>query len=347
MKYILSFILLMLTSFAWAAEPAAESSLNEGLVNPGYEEKPDWFKESFLDIREDVSEATEADKRVILYFYQDGCPYCAKLLRDNFGDQAIADKTQQNFDVIAINMWGDRSVTDFGGGETTEKDFAADLKVQYTPTMLFLNEEGTVVLRLNGYYVPEAFQLALDFSAGKHDREGNFRDYYAKLQAGQQAAAVERTIAESLPSPLKLKDDREGSGRPLLVIFEQADCAACDELHEDVLTRREVGYSLSNLDIAVVDVNSADSLQTPQGKDETIADWVKALDIKYTPGLVFFDDAGKEVFRTEAYLKTFHLHGAMDYVISGAYQWQPEFQRFLQHRTETMRARGFEVELME
>jgi hypothetical protein len=62
---------------------------------------------------------------------------------------------------------------------------------------------------------------------------------------------------------------------------------------------------------------------------------------------VFFDDGGKEVFRTEAYLKAFHLHGAMDYVVSGAYRWQPEFQRFLQHRRETLQARGFGVDLMD
>jgi hypothetical protein len=52
------------------------------------------------------------------------------------------------------------------------------------------------------------------------------------------------------------------------------------------------------------------------------------------------------VFRTGAYLKTFHVHGAMDYVATGAYQYQPNFQRFLQHRTDALHARGFEVDLM-
>lgn len=351
MKSILSFALLFLTSIAWAEEPAGTpASLAPGMVHPGYEEKPAWFKESFLDIREDVKESTEANKRVILYFYQDGCPYCSKLLKDNFAKQTIADKTQEHFDVIAINMWGDRSVTDFAGKEGTEKSFAAALKVQYTPTLLFLNEDGKVVLRVNGYYAPDKFELALDFAAGKHDKEGSFKDYYAKLKTDgkiTKTATTGRSIADSLPVPLKLKDDRKDSGRPLLVIFEQTDCDACDELHKDILTRKEVGYALSNLDIAVIDVNTDSSLQTPDGRDQKITDWVKSLEIKYTPSLVFFDTDGGEVFRTEAYLKTFHLHGAMDYVISGAYQWQPEFQRFLQHRTETMRTRGFKIDLMD
>ena len=82
-RYLL--IGLMIFGAAQAAEK--NESLGQGMVNPGYHEKPDWFKSSFLDIREDVAEATDANKRVILYFYQDGCPYCAKLLNDNFGNR--------------------------------------------------------------------------------------------------------------------------------------------------------------------------------------------------------------------------------------------------------------------
>jgi thioredoxin-related protein len=246
MKVTLPILLLLFSVMAQAEQqPAPTPMMDSSLTHPGYQEKPDWFKESFLDLRDDVKEATAANKRVMLYFYQDGCPYCAKLLKDNFGKQEIADKTRKNFDVIAINMWGDRSVTDVEGKEATEKTFAAALKVQYTPTLLFLDETGKVALRLNGYYAPDKFEVALDFVAGKHDKEGSFRDYYAKLKPAGKSAVVAKpnVIADSLPQPLKLKDDRKGSGRPLLVIFGQAECDACNEFYKDILTRPEVGYS--------------------------------------------------------------------------------------------------------
>lgn len=350
MKYALLFALMLLASLAWAEEPPANASaLGAGLVNPGYEEKPAWFKESFLDIREDIKEATAANKRAILYFYQDGCPYCTKLLKDNFGKQDIADKTQKNFDVISINMWGDRSVTDFDGKETTEKAFAADLKVQYTPTMLFLDEGGKVVLRVNGYYAPDKFELALDYSAGKHDKEGSFKDYYAKLKAKSKVVSKDQsyTLPGNLPVPLRLLDVRKEDKRPLMVVFAQQDCDTCDELFNDIFKRKELTYSLSNLDVAVVNPDDTSDIQTPDGKDMKIAEWAKALNIQYSPSLVFFDADGKEAFRTEAYLKAFHTHGAMDYVISGAYQWQPEFQRYLQHRREVLAEHGFPADLME
>ena len=76
-------------------------------------------------------------------------------------------------------------------------------------------------------------------------------------------------------------------------------------------------------------------------------EWARKIGVQYTPSLVFFDAAGDEVFRTEGYLKGFHIHGAIDYVATGSYRWQPSFQRFLQARREALLARGFQVELME
>jgi len=113
---------------ALPAEPQGQT-LSEGLVNPGYVKKPEWFANSFLDIREDVNEAANAGKRVILYLYQDGCPYCRKLLDTNFALQETERKTRSHYEVIAINMWGDREVTGFDGEATTEKVFAEALRV--------------------------------------------------------------------------------------------------------------------------------------------------------------------------------------------------------------------------
>jgi len=325
---------------------AVEASLEPGMSNPGYHEKPQWFKDSFLDLREDVDEAAEADKRVILYFYQDGCPYCAKLLNDNFGNRDISLKTQKGFEVIAINMWGDREVVDLQGNTVTEKQFAETLRVQYTPTLLMMDELGKVLLRINGYFAPHKFSAALDFVAGKYEKQMAFREYYAKASPIKASGKL-HGLAESLSVPLRLKDSRQESHRPLLVMFEQKTCKECDELHEDILKRPLVAYALTNLDVAIVDIWSNEKLQTPDGREMAVKDWVKELDIKYAPSLVFFDLKGAEVFRTEAYLRTFHTHGAIDYVVSGAYRAQPNFQRYLKRRTDALHARGFEVDLLQ
>lgn len=338
------FACLLLASVHAAQPDSQVSSLGEAMVNPGYQDKPDWFKESFLDIREDIGEAAAGGKRLLLYFYQDGCPYCAKLLNDNFGNRSIADKTRRSFDVIAINMWGDREVTDLAGEATTEKAFASALRVQFTPTILFMDEQGKVVLRINGYFAPHKFDVALDFVAGKHETQSRFRDFYAATAPVAANTGLNRLEA-TLPTPLRL-DQRPASGRPLLVLFEQGNCSACDELHRDILPRAGVASALTNLDVAQIDLWSSEKIHAPDGRELSARDWARELGIQYAPSLVFFDPQGMEVFRTEAYLRSFHIHGAIDYVVSGAYRRQPSFQRFLQHRTEVLDERGIAVDLM-
>jgi thioredoxin-related protein len=84
---------------------------------------------------------------------------------------------------------------------------------------------------------------------------------------------------------------------------------------------------------------------TPRGEKMSSSSFARQLDITYTPSIVFFDASGREAFRTEAYLRPFHLAASFDYVSSGAYVRQPSFQRFLQARAERMRGRGEPVEL--
>ena len=48
---------------------------------------PGWFKESFLDFREDIAEASVEGKRLLLYFWQRGCPYCCLLYTSDAADE--------------------------------------------------------------------------------------------------------------------------------------------------------------------------------------------------------------------------------------------------------------------
>jgi thioredoxin-related protein len=344
-------ILLALSILAPVAPLGAASAdpaeLGAGLENPGYHDQPDWFKASFLDIREDVADAAEAGKRVMLYFYQDGCPYCAKLLQEGFADRAIADLARRHFDVVAINLWGDREVTGFSGEPTTEKQLAAGLKVQFTPTLLLLDEGGKVILRLNGYFPPHKLATALRYVAERRDQMGEaFADYAAAKSPGEATGKLHGE-GGFLAHPLLLAENRDISPRPLVVMFEQPTCKDCDELHRAILRKEPVAYSLSAFDGAIVNAFSRDPVQTPDGRQIPARDWATELGIEYTPSLLFFDAAGQEVFRTEGYLKSFHIHGALDYVATGAYVYQPSFQRYLSARREALTARGFQVDLME
>ena len=137
---------------------------------------PAWFKESFLDFEEDIADAADEGKRLVLYFWQTGCPYCNALVEHNFAQRDIVERMQSHYSLVGINMWGDREVIQVGGKTFTEKTLAAALKVNYTPTLLFFNENKKVILRLNGYYPPDEFRTALDWAKASNTSEVSFAE---------------------------------------------------------------------------------------------------------------------------------------------------------------------------
>lgn len=344
LRYLVTLAWLLMTlPLVSSAEPPLDA-LEPGMANPGYHDKPDWFKNSFLDLRDDVAEAKAAGKRVMMYYYQDGCPYCKKLLETNFSLRDIETKTQAGFDVIAINIWGDREVIDLQGNMVTEKEFASQMRVMFTPTLVFLNETGNTVLRLNGYYPPHRFMAALDYVSDHVETRMAFRDYVQE-QAPVAAFGKLHQNPGYLQPPYQLA--KRVGGRPLAVFFEQPECAACDELHMDILARPESQALLNKYDVVVLDAWAKTSVTTPAGKPTTAGAWAHETNVQYVPTLILFDAQGNEVFRTEAYLKAFHIQSALDYVASGAYTTQANFQRYIQSRAEGLEAKGVHVNIME
>ena len=323
-----------------------EGQLNADMTNPGAAEYPSWFKNSFLDFRDDVKDATAHNKRLVLFFYQDGCPYCKKLLEINLAQKNIADTLRSRFDVITVNLWGDRDVTDVDGTHMIEKKFADKMKVMYTPTILFFDEQAKVVLRVNGYYEPHKFLAALNYVADKHETESSFRDYFAKLNPPPPTGTLHAQPFLA-PPPHELTRVKKAGAKPLLVLFEQQQCPACDEFHGEVLKRKETLEQIARFDVVQLDMWSKTPVTTPDGRSLSASAWAKELDVKYAPSMVFFDASGKEVIRTEGYLKSFHNQSVMDYVASAAYKSEPSFQRYIEWRAEKIREKGVKINIME
>jgi len=243
--------------------------------------------------------------------------------------------------VVAINIWGDREVTWIDGMRLGEKAFAKQLRVQFTPTLLFFDEKGNIALRVNGYYPPRRFEAALDYVAGHMEAKIAFGEYL-KSTVKDEASATLHDEAFFLST----RDLTRGpDARPLAVVLEAPYCAGCDEMHREGFQRPAVRAEMSEFDVVRFAVGEREPVITPDGRKLAVDAWVRELKILYTPSIVFFDAKGREVFRAEAYLRPFHLAGSFAYVASGAYLKEPSFQRFLQARGEQMRDQGKPVDL--
>lgn len=294
---------------------------------------PDWFKVSFLDLKEDLDEALDNGKRgLIVYFGQKLCPYCKAHLNNNWGQKEILAYTLKHFDVISINVRGQKQVIDFDGTEYTEKQYSVKVGTNFTPSVMFYTKEG-MVLKLRGYRPPYQFQAALEYVADQHYKREKFAGYLARAEAafsyGKETLNDNNLFNRE---PYILDRSRFAAQLPLLVSFERGKCHACDVLHAGPLQNKEIEARLRKLSISQMDMASDAPVLTPDGKKLTARQWANSLNLDYSPTLVFFDQHGKEIIRIGSVVWFYRLRNVLDYVTSKSYIEQPNFQLWQQQK---------------
>lgn len=319
----------MLTGLAVAQSEAGffdDRPLSEEII------LPDWFKVSFLDLKEDLNEALADGKQgLIVYFGQKNCPYCKALLENNWGQQDILGYTLEHFDVIAVDVLGQRQVVDFDGTSYTEKQFAIKQNTNFTPSIVLYVKGGKPALRLRGYRPPYQFRAALEYVADRHYTDESFADYLALAETAYSFGKDELNKHENfLPPPFALDRSRIPAQRPLLVSFERGRCHACDVLHAGPLQDDRIKGYLDQMDVVQLDMRGDTPVLTPEGHQTTARAWAKQLKLDYAPTLIFFDEHGKEIIRIDSVVWFFRLRNVLEYVISKGYLEYPTYQAWKQ-----------------
>lgn len=286
---------------------------------------PSWFKESFLDLSEDLSEALAAKKQgIIVYFGQKYCPYCQKLMQVNFAQDEIVAYTRRHFDLVPIDIRGSREVTDLNGNTLSERDYALREETQFTPSLIFYDQAGKVALRLRGYYPPYKFLAALEFVADGHYRTESFASY---LQRAEGVATFDPGELNEepffTPPPYALDRSRFPASTPLAVFFEQGECHACDILHAQPLQKPEITRLLAQFENVQLNIHAETPVLTPDGRQTTSRRWAEELGLFYAPSILFFDENGKEILRVDSVIQFFRLQNILTYLASGDYRQEP------------------------
>ncbi|UCE88982.1 MAG: thioredoxin fold domain-containing protein [Pseudomonadota bacterium] len=301
---------------------------------------PNWFKNSFLEMEDDLDAAVKAGKRgLIIYFHRDDCPYCKAHLEHNWGRKDIAAYTRKHFDVITINVRGDRDVLDFDQTVSTEKEFALRHHANFTPSLIFYDANGRVALRLVGYRPPYQFRAALEYVADGHYRKENFRAYLARGERATSFGQDTLNEHDAFGRPPYILDRSRITGqRPLVVFFEERRCHPCDVLHGGPLSDDGTTGKLLALDAVQLDMWSNTPVVTPDGRRMNAKQWADRMGLSYAPTLIFYDERGAEIIRVDSVVGFFRLNRVLDYVVSGGYRQEPSFIKWReQQRAERER----------
>ena len=298
---------------------------------------PDWFAHTFLNLPEDLADAQANGKKgLIVYFGQKHCAYCEALLEVNFEkEQDIVDYTQRHYDVIALDIWGDRTVTDFSGNEVAEKDLAEREQTDFTPSLIFYTEEGREALRLRGYHPPYKFRGALKYVTEDYYKNETYPEYMARADPPPKFDMEDLNEQDFFsPPPHALDRSRFAADRPLAVFFERRACHACDILHSEPLNNMNTRRLMQQFDAVQLDMWSDQPVLTPAGERLTASEWAHKLGIFSTPTLIFFDEHGKEVFRIDSVVRLYRLQGVLEYVLEKGYETAPTFQRWRENQQQ-------------
>jgi len=146
-----------------------------------------WFLDSFLEVADDLDEATVQGKRFAVMWELEGCPYCRETHFVNFGVPEIRDYVRENFLIVQLDLKGSREVVGFDGQSMSEKKFAQVNGVRFTPTVQFFPEtldglSGAAkikpeIARMPGYFQPFHFLAMFQFVKEKAYEKQDFRAY--------------------------------------------------------------------------------------------------------------------------------------------------------------------------
>lgn len=93
--------------------------------------------------KEAVLKANEEDKFIFMYVYAKWCGSCKKLKKTSFKDAEVGNYYNSNFINVQID------------GESDEgRKLVTKFKITQYPTLLILNQKGTVLTKTTGYMKP-------------------------------------------------------------------------------------------------------------------------------------------------------------------------------------------------
>ncbi len=306
----------------------AEAILLDDTPHPSRRGLPDWFATSFLDLREDLTEAVDVRRKdgLIVYFHQDDCPYCEAFLKENLTRPDVLAYVRAHFDIVAADVWGSRSITDMAGMELTEREFAVRENLNFTPSFLIYDASGEEALRLRGYYPPYRFRAALEYVVDGHYKRESLRRYFERADPPPKFDLADLNERTFFSAPPFMLDRTAGQAlRPLAVFFEQGECHSCDVLHSEAISGGEVEALIEQFEVVQLDMWADTPVITPDGDRTTARGWADTLDIAYRPTIVFFDATGHEIIRIDSVVRMFRLRGVLRYVLERGYERHSTF----------------------
>jgi thioredoxin-related protein len=121
------------------------------------------------------------------------------------------------------------------------------------------------------------------------------------------------------PSFLDFEQDlaeAAAAGRRYLLFVHQEGCPYCNRMVEVNLAQKDIEQTMrQHLDVVELNMWGDREVVTVDGQTFTEKEFARALQVQFTPTLIFFDERGQVALRLNGYIPPAEFRVALDYVI--------------------------------
>lgn len=332
-SYALLVILLFSSSFNARADAMDDYTIGgHGRASIVY---PEWFKQSFLDLRDDLSDALDAGKKgIIVFFSFERCSHCKAFITTTLSDPSTRARLQKSYDIISMDIFNDIEVTDLNGNAMPISQFAEVSKARLTPTLIFYGADKKQLVKIIGFYPPERFNRVLDYIDTGSYKKLKLSKYMSNSTPNKKRSEpVNYKYQYFTAAPYNLKAIQKNSKRPMFVVFDNPGCSSCNRFHKRVLQDDVITSSAKDYDAIILNRNDIKTkVVLPDGRTLTPKQWYKELQLRYDISVVFFDKQGKEVHRLDSETGRDRMMLSMQYVFDRGYERHEQYLRWIQEQ---------------
>jgi len=157
-------------------------------------------KINWVTLEEAVTLQKKVPKKIMMDAYTNWCGPCKMLDRNTFQNNDVSDYVNEHYYAVKFNAEGNETVN-FNGQEFSNPNYNPALanrrnsahelsryfQIQAYPTIVFLDEKGTLIFPLKGYKTPSQIELYLKmFKKDDHkilDTQEKFNEYYKAFKS--------------------------------------------------------------------------------------------------------------------------------------------------------------------
>lgn len=134
-----------------------------------------------IDLDKLLLQAKSQNKSIMIFHHIPGCPYCKRMLDENFKDSKILGAIHKDFIYVEIYT-ADTDKVKFKDFIGTHKEFSAYIGAVAYPATIFINQQAEVVHRAIGYRNIDEYFAEITYISSKSYKTMDLEAYIGKLE---------------------------------------------------------------------------------------------------------------------------------------------------------------------